>query len=763
MNETLALPSRYSAEGWEALTADPFWAAVLLVAVIAAVAAASVTAWRERRATRAGVWLWILALRLVALAAIAVGIVGVQRRPATERTDDSRVVVLVDRSASMALPAGEAAPGSTRSAAAVGCLADLVAALESTHVVRVGAFGETLDYTSDVRSEDRFNPIAKATRVGDALRRVAIDGVGGPLAGVVLLTDGRSTAGPDAASEAGALGKPVHVVGFGRSIESPTVDLVDVSVPRRVFVGDPFRVTARLVGRGAYSGAVRTSLRLVDSTAAAAVVAEPEDVVLPLADESPSAVAEYDVEAPVAGSYLAVVTADVGGRPLTRRVRVDAVERQTRVLLVAGGPTRDYRFLRDHLYRDATFTTDVLLQSAVGGVSQDASTLLEAFPTPPEQLDEYDAVVVFDADWDSLAPNAASSLERWVGRGGGGVLFVAGASQTLAIAAADPRSPLARLSPVAFDSEPLSVSLATAAPTEPAIVRLTPVGRSSDFMRVDPAAADPTVAWRDIGGLYAEPPLAKAKPGGTLYARLGEGDASPPLLAEQFYGAGRVAYLATGQVWRLRREDPNRFGRFYTKLLRHLSQGRLLGSAGRGRLTLDRERYEVGERLRVRLLLKDTPPSRPSVRWRSPNAAVTEVLADAVEGQPLSYTSEFLAQEAGPHSVSYALPAGRPLTAEARVVLPERELRERTRDETALRAIAEASAGTYYESIAEALATTGPGSTAILDATPSRAETTVELGPPDAAFGEAVGRGLLLLATAALLGEWTLRRLCRLA
>ena len=48
-----------------------------------------------------------------------------------------------------------------------------------------------------------------------------------------------------------------------------------------------------------------------------------------------------------------------------------------------------------------------------------------------------------------------------------------------------------------------------------------------------------------------------AKPGATVYGRYsdpeaGSGDERPVYMAGQFYGAGRVFYLGSGEMWRLR-------------------------------------------------------------------------------------------------------------------------------------------------------------------------------------------------------------------
>jgi hypothetical protein len=70
---------------------------------------------------------------------------------------------------------------------------------------------------------------------------------------------------------------------------------------------------------------------------------------------------------------------------------VEVVERKTRVLLVAGGPSREFRFLRNLLYRDReTIVWTSGCSPASPGMSQEADELLFDFPAIAEELFEYD-------------------------------------------------------------------------------------------------------------------------------------------------------------------------------------------------------------------------------------------------------------------------------------------------------------------------------------------------------------------------------------
>jgi hypothetical protein len=89
-------------------------------------------------------------------------------------------------------------------------------------------------------------------------------------------------------------------------------------------------------------------------------------------------------------------------------VDVEVVDRVTQVLLMAGGPGREYQFMRNVLERDKSFAVDVLLGTAAAGISQDARRILDAFPPADEPLGEYDAVVAIDYDWRLLGTVAGT-------------------------------------------------------------------------------------------------------------------------------------------------------------------------------------------------------------------------------------------------------------------------------------------------------------------------------------------------------------------
>src|SRR4029079_10793207 len=67
----------------------------------------------------------------------------------------------------------------------------------------------------------------------------------------------------------------------------------------------------------------------------------------------------------------------------------------------------------------------------------------------------------------------------------------------------------------------------------------------------------------------------------------------------------QVFYMGSGELWRLRQIDPAYFEVLYTKLIRFVSQGRILRGSSRGALLIERDRYELGEPVVLRARLAD--------------------------------------------------------------------------------------------------------------------------------------------------------------
>ena len=177
------------------------------------------------------------------------------------------------------------------------------------------------------------------------------------------------------------------------------------------------------------------------------------------------------------------------------------------------------------------------------------------------------------------------------------------------------------LYPVEFPGRLAATENNMYATREPWPLDFTREGSEADFLWLGDSATASSRAWATFPGVFSYCPVRGPKAGATVYARFsdprvaqnGEG---PVYMAGQFYGAGSVFYMGSAEMWRLRAVDETYFTQFYTKLIRHVSQGRLLRGSSRGVLLVGQDRYLLGNTVEVRAQLTNArlePLDMPSV------------------------------------------------------------------------------------------------------------------------------------------------------
>ncbi|HYO25634.1 MAG TPA: hypothetical protein VEQ85_11885 [Lacipirellulaceae bacterium] len=806
--------------------------AVAAIAVAAALAALFV-GWLYRRESGAlPRWAGFVlgGLRLMALAGAIVYFLNPVKRADQEVVTQSRVAVLVDSSQSMAVQderAAEAA-GATRSDAAVAALqgGGLLEALRQQHDVSVWGFDSTwrrvaqweragkpdspnrdsaappavapVDATGDgerapnrtALDADQLRPLGAETRLGDALAAIQADQTGGPLAGVVLLSDGGHNRGVDPLAVADALAAanaPVAAVGLGSTEPRRNVRVQELIAPSRAYPEDKVTVRA-LIHAESYNGrtvTVELSAREAAPDAAAVRIGEAEAT---FESDADTVEVEFDLEPAVVGpleleARVAAPADDQYADDNQRSAEVEVVDANTRVLLVASGATRDYRFLRNQLRRDRRMTVDVWLQGAPAGISQDADKILTSFPASKDELFAYDAIVAFDADWMQLETAQVDLLEEWVAQEAGGLIVVAGPINTAAWLQSADHAKIRALYPVEFQRRLTLLDDGLFGSRTPWPLDFTREGQEADFLWLGDTPAESRANWQKFPGVFGCYAVRGPKPGAQVYARYSDPDASltsePPVyFADHFYGAGRVFYMGSGELWRLRAVDVGYFEILYTQLVRHVSEGRLLRGSSFGRLLVERDRYFVGDTVVVRAQLATAsrePFVAPSVAARvvlpsrergdsggAEGGRTMALLADPA--RPGNYIGQFAVSSEGAHRIELTVPEApdEVLAKRINVTVPDLEFADTRRNEALLAAIAKSTGGKYYQS--PALAANGAsGTPPLAELLPSRAVTKIRVGKPDEAFTEAVNRVLLGVICGALCLEWLLRRLLRLA
>ena len=470
----------------------------------------------------------------------------------------------------------------------------------------------------------QLEPRGSETRLGDALRYLIDKERGGPVAGIAVFTDGASNAGTES-SEATALASDAHIpllpVGVGGAKRPTNVAVVDLESPPRVYPGDRFSLTGYVQAFGLSGQSVKVDLvAQTQSKESAAEEQIEESRRVTLGPDGEIAPVKFEVAPTEAGrrTYHVRVDAPAGdhdARDNAGRRPSKSWNARTGCCCWPADRLANSSFLRNLLYRDRETTVDVLLQSAQPGISQEAHNLLFEFPRTAVELFEYDAIVAFDPDWLALDAAQIALLEQWVAEKAGGLIVITGPVQTprwIGIGPGDERvDTLRALYPVVFygrGSATLTAGRFASDTVWP--LHFSRDGLDAEFLRLDDDPLLSEQAWKGFAGVFGYFAVKDAKPGASVYARFSDPDTAidgqlPVYLAGQFYGAGRVFFQGSGEMWRLRAHDENYFDRYYTKLIRWVSQGRLLRDSTRGVLLLDKERCIVGDHIAVRAILTD--------------------------------------------------------------------------------------------------------------------------------------------------------------
>lgn len=782
---------------------------------------------RDTRELPRGVGLLLAGLRFVALAGLLVFFLGIERRTSHEVVNNSQVAVLVDVSQSMALSDGNAVNSQSRVDQVVDALekTPLVSELRQHHDVNVSRFDQSVQPVvslpkgagqptkengptgatssdspvrpaadlaapganadapqSEVDWAVELEPRGTQTRLGDALDDQLYRYRAAPLAGVIVISDGVQNAGtePSAAiAAAREAGIPVYTIGVGSTEPRRNLAVSDLLVPARAFPGDAINIIGYIQATG-YAGRfvdVELLRRGTDETGGLGTSVASERVQVGADGEVVPVSFEIEPDAPGRFVYQIRATApadDDNARDNLRESEMDVVDRQTRVLLMASGPTREYRFLRDQLHRDKTMKTDVLLQTAQAGISQDADNILSEFPSTRDELYQYDCIVAFDPDWTQLDAAQVELLEKWIADEAGGLIAVPGPIHTADWVRSVEHAKLRDMYPVIFQQRLTLLDDGHFGGEAAFPLEFERAGRDARFLWLANSAEDSEAAWSSFPGVFGYYAIKGEKPGATVYARVadpeaGTGDKLPVYMAGQFYGAGQVFYIGSGEFWRLRALDPGYFETLFTKLVRQVSQGRLLRGSSRGTLLVDRDRYELGETVVLRGRLSDErhePLTVESVTAQivRPDKNTETVKLAADPQRPGMYIGQFVVRQEGTYQLALPVPGSdeEPFSKFVQVRVPDLERVHPERNVALLTALAKETGGLYYPRL-ELAAYGDAGTMALGKAIPSRAEVKLLKGAPDKQFAQMQMTWLLGVIAGALFIEWIIRRLNRLA
>ncbi|NQT51905.1 hypothetical protein HQ576_07640, partial [bacterium] len=371
--------------------------------------------------------------------------------------------------------------------------APLLAKLQTQCKLRVATFAHTVRGVAPEAWQPRDGtaaaplivPRGDRTLLGGAMAELAESLRGHRIAAMVVLSDGRShDSNPTTAEVARRLamlhgdGFPVFAIGVGSEDEQTDLRVVRLLAPDTVRTDDQVVFNALVASRG-FGGDVDVQLQRNGQ------VVESKRVTLQPTGE-PMAVAiphTPDTKGKFRFSVVVPPVPDETDRDNNTAVHdLEVKDAKTKLLLVAGQPSYFYRFLKNTLVSDASIELSAWLQSADDDFVQEGNLRITRYPQSRAELLAYHVVVLSDVDPAAFTPSQIDDLDAFVGRAGGGLIFVAGPS----FSADDwQKTKLAGLLPVELGrgagAEDLLITRSLKDPFRP---RLTEQGRRHGVLRL---------------------------------------------------------------------------------------------------------------------------------------------------------------------------------------------------------------------------------------------------------------------------------------
>jgi hypothetical protein len=623
---------------------------------------AAVWCYRKSELPTAG-RLALMTLRGLLLLLLVVLLLGPRLSRSSEVVESDTVAVLIDRSSSLTVadvPAAAVLSGAGPDARRVTRQQQLRTALEkaapaflaaeqSRKLIFLGFDSAATDLRIGPSGVPTLaEPTGLRTDLGSALESAAARAAGRPLAGILVLSDGRLSE-PVARNtlrklEAAQVG--IFAVPLGSPDPAEDIAVRAAESPGVAFVGDtvPIRVEVTRAGGTTATASKAVQVELVDPVSG--TVLDTRRVEFPNAAAGNGAAAGGAANPDVAATTLVGIAAEKGKRAWVVRARtatadlvaendsrsvdLDFTDRPLRILHIDGYPRWEYRYLKNLLAREKSVEFASLLLSPGRRYIQEGTTEIDGAPTTREEWDRYDVIILGDVKPDVFSGEQLDMLRARVTDGGAGLLLIAGTSAVPDSWRATRLGDLIPFNAGTGRSTPMWDQDVTMRPTPLAerlsVLRLAdPVPGQSDAAAAgpsdtsanignfgafwNPAISDPASGWSRLRWAQriernllkpAAEVLAEAAPAVNTEV------ATSALVTTMRFGSGRVIYVATDEIWRYRYgrgEDLTE--RFWLQLIRLLGREAAAKAGRPAVLEAAPARATVGQPVTLTLTLID--------------------------------------------------------------------------------------------------------------------------------------------------------------
>lgn len=590
---------------WSLVSLSPLPFAWRVMACLAVVVAVGVLIMSYRNSSRR---VWLITTRVLA----ALCVMGVLVEPALQlravRKIKNRLALVVDRSVSMTLPSSS---GSSRY--------DQLLALLNKGGARLEALGEQhilewYDLSGPVNDATiAAPPKGERTDLMRGLEGAIGRGNGRPLAGMVLFSDGADNSGIESepgkiatgvADRLKQLGVPVNTVNLATGDAFTDIAIVDVIADEFAFVHNTISIEVQVELTGIPGTTVPLTLKREGDILAT------QEVVL---TAGKTQTATFKTKPDKIGDFVYSVSVPViAGEAVTanneRSFVLQVIRDKIRVLQVAGRPSWDERFLRQHLKENPNvdLISFFILRTPTDVPMADESEM-SLIPFPVErlftsELSSFDVVIFQNFDYrpyqmERYLPNIAAAVKNGLG------FVMLGGEQSFGNGGYA-RTPIEGIVPVRLDSpaamlhERAQAALTEAGRRHP----VTDLGRGGASNERIWAALPPWLSINKVSGLVQQATALVTTDG----AKSGQ----QPVIAVMEVGEGRSMAIATDAMWRWRLSSlrdggasQRAFHRFWSNALRWLVRD---PEHSRVQVLPEKRRFEVGDDVVVSFTVRES-------------------------------------------------------------------------------------------------------------------------------------------------------------
>ncbi len=589
------------------------------------------------------------------------------------------VAVVLDASASMALP--DEAGGLTRFEKAVRNLAgpetDLVAALGDKFRLRTYTLAEDAKETKYLKAA---KPAGRRTNIAGGLTTLLSALSAETVSGVVLCSDGVDNSRQDMAPVAEAFAKngvPIHTALAGGKVPIKDIGIKSVQTQREVTLETVVAVRVTLQSSGYKDAKVPVQLKRgqqVVKTVEVVLAGGPQTADFVFTPEEVGLL-QYDIIIPVQ-------TGEQNTANNTETFAVNASKHKIKILYMEGTQYRmpdrekwEFQYLVEALEEDKHMEVTPLFRNDFNAAKQAGISCVRdpanGFPTTKKKLYHYDVIICSDIDSVFFTPQQLKDTVTFVGERGGGYIMIGGYTAF---------GPGGYGGSVIDKMLPVEMAGREDGYTEdvPFQWELTDDGKKHPVMQLDPDPAKNADIWKAMPFFNGFNHIKRAKPGATVLAvHPTRKSVYGPMvmLAVQQYGKGRTVAFCTdttagwGQEfeahWGLTETDNSYFRKFWQNIVRWAAAYHYRVPNSPVLITTDFNRYSPGDRARISASVVDEnyKPADDAETWvhiRQPDEKVIRLPLTRDVDQPGQYTARYEVPAIG----QYELKAGAKLKGE---------------------------------------------------------------------------------------------------